>query len=215
MQKYLTIVVMILWLMPDLVLGQSAIGQKANYSSSWPAIEYESNNTIAVAVHDQRPYIVNGQTYPTYVGTVRGGFGNPFDVNTQSDKPLSDDISSAIVSGFKRVGTQAESVPVSFSDEQQVALGKLKRLGHQRIVLITIKEWRSDSFKNHGFFIDAILRVYDKNGKELASSSTSHKSMGSGDGSVNDIFDASRLYLSKLLNDPKVKAALNSSVNVD
>jgi hypothetical protein len=204
-------IIMILCLMPVYVFAASAIGQKANYADSWPPIDYETENTVSVGVHDQRPYVVNGEKSPTYAGAVRALLGNPWDVNTQSDKPLSDDIASAVVSGFKRMGTQAEIVSISFSDDHQSVLGKLKPLGTKRIVVITLREWRSESYRSAGFFIDAILQVYDSDERELAVSSTSHKNIGSGDGSVESTFDAARLHLSILLNDPKVKAALIQS----
>lgn len=205
------IIMIILCLFPTSVSAELAIGQKANYADAWPAIEYEIDNTVSVGVQDQRPYVIDGGKSPTYAGTVRGGFGNPWDVNTESNKPLSDDIASAIVSGFMRIGTQATSVPILYSDDHQSAIGKLKKLGAKRIVIITLREWRGDSFRNPGFFIDAVLRVYDEEGKELANSSVSHKNTGSGDGSVTSTYDAARSYLSRLLNDPKVKTVLIQS----
>ncbi len=202
------ITIIILCLIPVHIFAQLAIGQKANYSDSWPAIEYETDRTVSVGVHDQRPYVINGEKSPNYTGTVRALLGNPWNVNTESDKPLSDDIASAVVSGFMRVGIQATSVPIPFSDDLQSAIGKVKQIGAERILIITLHEWRSDSYRNAGFFIDAVLRVYDREGKELASRSVSHKSRGSGDGSVDSVYDAARLYLNLLLNDPKIKLAL-------
>jgi hypothetical protein len=199
-----------LCLIPVSVFAASAIGQKANYANAWPTIEYEADSAVSVGVHDQRPYVINGEKSPTYVGTVRARFGNPWNVNTESDKPLSEDIASAVVSGFMRVGIQAASVPISFSDDYHAAIGKLKQLGAKRIVLITLREWRSDSYRTAGLFINAVLQVYDEKGKELANSSTSHKNIGSGDGSVVSTYDAARSYLSILLNDDKIKAALGS-----
>jgi hypothetical protein len=204
----ITTMIMMLCLIPVSVFATLAMGQKANYADSWPIIEYETDNTVSVGVHDQRPYVINGEKSPTYAGTVRALLGNPWDVNTQSDKPLSEDIASAIVSGCMRVGTQAAFIPISFSDDHNTAILKLKQFGAKRIVLITLREWRSESYGNAGFFIDAVLQVYDGEGNELANSSTSHKNRGSGDGSVVSTYDAARLHLSILMNDPKVKAVL-------
>jgi hypothetical protein len=208
----ITIIITMIYLIPasaSAVPIIGSIGQKANFADSWPTIEYESGTTVAVGVHDQRPYIIDGEKSPTYTGTVRGVWGNPFDVNTQSDKHLSDDIASAVVSGLMRVGMQAVSVPISVSDDDKAAIGKLKKLGAQKIVLITLREWRSDTYRSDGFFIDAALRVHDGEGKELANSNTSHKNVGSGDGSVESIYDAAQSYLSMLLNDIKVKTVLS------
>lgn len=211
MRKIIAIAVMMLSLVPGTVLGAFwAIGQKANYADAWPIIEYETGSLIAVGVHDQRPYVINGEKSPTYIGTIRALFGNPWSMSTQSDKPLSNDIASAIVSGFMSVGIQAISVPIPFSDDHKAAIGKLKQLGTKRIVIIELREWRSDTYKTTGFFIDAEIRVYDGEGKELSNSSVSHKHRGSGDGSIGYTYSAARFYLSMLLNDPLIKDALGA-----
>lgn len=186
------------------------LDDKANFTDVWPTIEYETDSTVAVGVHDQRSYVINGEKSPTYAGTVRGWVGNPWNVHTESNKPLSNDIAIAVVSGFMHVGTQAKTVTIPFSDDHQAALEKLKHLGTKKMVIITLREWRSDSGRSTGFFIDAILQVYDGEGNELAKSTVSHKNMESGDGTVESIYRAARLYLSMLLNDPTVKAALGS-----
>ena len=213
MRKIVAIAVIMLSIVPSSVLcAFGPIDQKANYANAWPTVEYETDITIAVGAHDQRPYIINGEKSPTYVGTARTRLalsGIPFNVNTVSNKPLSDDIASAIVSGFKGMGAQAQSIPIVFSDSHQAALGKLKQLWKRRIVLITLREWRSDTYRYTGFFIDAQLQVYDEEGKEIASSSTSHKNIGTGDGTVEFPEVAAGLHLSNLLNDPKVKAVLS------
>ena len=188
--------------------------EKANYADVWPTIEYVTDSTISVGVHDQRPYVIDGEKSPAYVGTARAGFGNPWNVNTESNKPLSNDIAIAVVSGFMHVGTQAKTVAIPFSDNYQTALEKLRQLGAKKIVIITLREWRSDTYKSSGFFIDAILKVYDSEGKELANSTVSHKNIGNGDGTVESIYRAARLYLSMLLNDPKVKAVLESRPSI-
>jgi hypothetical protein len=168
---------------------------------------------VSIGVHDQRPYVIDVNKAPTYTGTMRGGFGNPWDMSTQSDKPLSDDIAFAVSSGFKRLGSSADPVAISYKDDQQTALSKLKAKGTERIVLITLKEFRSDTYAKAGFFIDAILKIYDREGKELGGSSISHKDVGTGDGTVQSPEDAARLYLSRLLNDPAVRTALTEVKN--
>lgn len=197
--------------MPTSVYAAFAFGQKINYAASWPTVEFRTDYTLAIGVHDQRPYVVSGEKKPTYVGVVRARYGNPWNVNTQSDKPLSEDIASAIVSGFKRADIQATSIPILFSDDSNFAIKKLQQLGAKRIALVTLREWRGDSYKSFGFFINAVIRVYDETGKELASSSVSHLNVGSGDGSVMSVDYAARLYLGMLLNEEKIRASLGGS----
>jgi hypothetical protein len=200
---------MILFFIPASVLAQVfLIGQKADYSTALPKVQYKTDYSLSVSVHDQRPYVINGEKSPTYTGVLRAFYGNPWNVNTQSNKPLSEDIALAAVSGLMRVGIQATSLPTHFADDHKAVIENLKQVSAKRIVIITLSEWRSDTYRTVGFFIDATIMVYDEKGNELASSSVSHRDVGAGDGSVVSTDYAARSYLGMLLNDDKIKIAL-------
>ena len=175
---FLIILSMFVCFSPFLAHAQSAIGRTANYANSWPVINWETDNTIAVGVHDQRPYVVDGEKSPTYVGTMRGGFYNPWNMNTLSNKPLADDITSAVTAGFKRIGTSTEPISILFSDSRQVVIEKLRHSGAKRLILLTLGEWRSDTYTKAHLFVEATAIVYDGAGKELANSAISHKDLG-------------------------------------
>lgn len=68
-----------------------AFGQRQSFANVQVAVNHRGTTTIAVAAQDRRPYVVNGEKSVTYVGTQRGGFGNPFDVTTKSDAPALQD----------------------------------------------------------------------------------------------------------------------------
>jgi hypothetical protein len=203
--------IMVLCFIPTSVLAQLLlIGQKADYSTALPKVRYKTDYSLSVSVHDQRPYVINREKSPIYTGVIRAFYGNPWNVNTRSNKPLSEDIASAVVSGLKRDGISATSLPTHFADDHKAVIENLKQVGARRIVIITLHEWRSDTYRTVGFLVDATIMVYDEKGTELASSSVSHRNLGSGDGSVVSADYAARLYLGMLLNDDKIKAALGA-----
>jgi hypothetical protein len=104
--------IMILCFIPTCVFGAfGVIGQKDDYTKAWPRVQYKTDYSLSVSVHDQRPYVIDREKSPTYTGVLRAFYGNPWNVNTQSNKPLSEDIASAVVSGLMRVGIQATSFP--------------------------------------------------------------------------------------------------------
>ena len=210
MRNVIAIITIVVCFMPKPVFAQLAMGHKVDFSSSWPVIEYKTNYSLAVGVHDQRPYIINGEKYPTYAGTMRSKWGVPWNINTQSNKPLSDDVVSAVASGFMNVGIKTDTALLLFSDRQTTAVKKLRNLGAERIVLINLREWKVDIMRSAGFFIDAQAIVYDKEGHEIASSYVSHRNVGSGDGSVESVISAAQSYLNMLLNDDKIKVALGA-----
>jgi hypothetical protein len=76
------------WFASLLVLEGCAVGQRYAYSdANLPLARVSSGASIGLGVRDARPYVVSGNKAPTFVGVMRGGFGNPFDVQTQSGQP--------------------------------------------------------------------------------------------------------------------------------
>ena len=214
MRKIMAIVVMMLSLLPGTVLGAFlSLGQKVDFAAGCPLIEYETDSTIAVGVHDQRLHVINGEKSSNYVGTVRAGLGLPSKVITTSGKPLADDITLAIVSGFMHMGIKAQSTTtaITFLDSHQGALEKLKKLGQKRIILLTLREWLSDTYGNTGFRINAQLQVYNEEGKEIAIRSVNNlESFNGWVGVFSCPVCTGGSYLSRLLNDPNIKTALGS-----
>src|SRR3989442_1150138 len=106
-----------------LFLGACAVGNKHEYSGSAPDVIVQSNNSVAVGVHDQRPYVVSGNKTGMFVGLSRGGFGNTFDITTASGKPLADDFRTTIAQVFKRNGVSVKEIAIkpteSGSEAQQ------------------------------------------------------------------------------------------------
>jgi len=210
MRNVIAIMTIVVCFMSEPVFAQLAMGHKVDFSLSWPVIEYKTKYSLAVGVHDQRPYIIKGEKYPIYAGTMRSRWGVPWDINTQSNKPLSDDVVSAVASGFMNVGIKTDTAPLLFSDQQTTVVKRLRNLGAERIVLINLREWKVDIWSRAGFFIDAQAIVYDKDGHEIASSYVCHRNVGSGDGSVESVISAAQSYLNMLLNDDKIKVALEA-----
>ncbi|MCB2185352.1 MAG: hypothetical protein KQJ78_02965 [Deltaproteobacteria bacterium] len=199
-------------ILPGISLADSpglAVGQKGDYAHAWPTVIYESDATVAVGVLDQRPYVRSGKKAPNYCGVMRAAIGKEWDMETRSGQPLPDDVAGAIVDGLMSNAIQAKVVPISSKDSQEQAMAKLLNSGCDRLILLDMKEWQSDSYYRLGFFIDATMYVYDAQGNLLASGTASHKTQGEGDGTVKAPETAAAGYLSRLLNNEKIKVALN------
>src|SRR5512136_1091142 len=82
---------LVILVLSAVALTSCVVGQKINYVSANPEASFKGSMAVAVAVWDNRPYVLNGEKPSTYVGTFRGGFGNPFNVNTESGQPLAQD----------------------------------------------------------------------------------------------------------------------------
>tara|TARA_A100001037_G_C14924371_1_gene533143 strand:+ start:189 stop:476 length:288 start_codon:yes stop_codon:yes gene_type:complete len=68
--------------------GGCAVGVQHSYSAADTKFDItaDSRVTVAVAMHDRRPYIVSGDKAGNFVGLQRAGFGTPCDLTTESSK---------------------------------------------------------------------------------------------------------------------------------
>lgn len=196
-----------------LLLGGCAYGVKHDYDQKALDLGIATSATVAVGTLDHRPYVVNGQKAQDFVGLSRGGFGNPFDVTTQSGKPLASDISSSIVASMKSKGVDAKAVELKPALSLDHALSALRSAGTQKSVLLTLLEWKGDTMVNVGFNYDFTLRVFDKDGKQLTlKPQQGRENLGSGDpfspGGGSQVLPRYRRMMEALFQDPDVVKAL-------
>jgi hypothetical protein len=145
-----------------------AVGNKYSYDSAIAELSYSGNTVVAVATHDQRSTVRRREKSPNYVGTQRGGFANPFDVTTASGKSLADDMTTSIASSLTRQGFRIGRVATGPSDSTSALLKKFAAAQAERLLLLTIFEWYTDTLVNIGLYYDLDLRVMDTTGKVLA-----------------------------------------------
>lgn len=208
-----TNIFLLILLFISMMLGGCAIGRTANYSYAWPDITYKSNKDITIGIIDKRPYIISGKVKPSYVGLMRGGYGNPFYMYTESGKPLTDDLAEAIVSGFKNAGINTEYVKLRFDMNQNEINNYLISKKLYKKVLIKINEWKSDTYRTTKFLYDLTVTVYDEKGVLLAEhteKNTNEKSVP-----VTSSIEEGRRVLSELLNNNSIMNALQYSKKVN
>jgi hypothetical protein len=111
--------------------------------------EYKS---VTLNVGDRRDFVVGGQKDPSFIGLYRGGYGIPFDVNTQDNIPLANVIEKSIKAELN-------------------ALGFIKDNVDKKTLKITIYKWRFEGYQDTDFEYELKVQVIDISGKELAESS--------------------------------------------
>jgi hypothetical protein len=152
-----------------LLASGCAIGNKQAFVGS-ADLDVQGVRSVAVATEDLRPYVVSKEKPPTFVGVQRGGFGTPFSVSTESGKPLADDFSTTVARSLERKGFKTQVVSADAGADPRALVS---RSGAERLSLLTIREWRSDTYQNTGLTYDLTLRVFDSAGAELASNNVS------------------------------------------
>ncbi len=177
---------------------------------------FSGTSSVGVAVHDQRTYVLAGDKKPDFVGLARGGFGNPFSRSTLSGRPLAEDMSAVIATSLEKKGYKAIPVNVSPSDSANAALNALKAAKADRMILLTMHEWKTDlnPYNDLTLFDNLQLAVYDREGKILA-----QKRIEGQDSLGNDIWgpaayarkaapEAFKKKIEEMLNSPEIAKAL-------
>ena len=193
-------------------LGGCAFGNSHPYDLGDANFDLETERTVAVTVVDHRPYIVAGDKQPNFVGLMRGGFGNPFDVTTSSDRPLAQDMTISIVDSMKKKDVNAVVVVVPPSASEATARRKLLAVDADRYVLLVLQEWKSDTYIRTALIYNLSLEVLAFSGAQLADLSLRGKdNLGAGlvpaDARI-DVETAVRQKLEAAFNDPEIVAAL-------
>ena len=196
-------------------LGGCAIGNKYRFGAVVADARVSGNLSIAVATTDQREYVKSGAKRPQFVGIQRGGYGNPFDVATESGKPLADDVSDAICASLRKRGFNAAPIYVAATQPESKAREALTASGRDRLILVVLNELKTDTYTNVAFMYDVAVVVFDRGGGSLANVQIEDRKDLAGS-VMNPPAHARRAVpiafknlLEELLNDDGVAAALS------
>lgn len=168
-----------------------------------------ATGTVAIGVHDTRPYIVNRNKEESFAGLQRGGYGNPFDLKTPTGAPLAIEMRDSLAKALKARGASTVPVVIAVADSAAAARSKVLEAKARRAVLVTLREWKTDTQMRTDFLYDTTLTVLDQGGRELASHTLKGLDpLGFSQAGGETITRATAAKLDALFADPKVAAAL-------
>jgi hypothetical protein len=150
------------------VCSGCAFGHKYNYHEVVPNLRAEGSGHITVATHDQRPYVMSGSQGPHFVGLTRGGYGNPFNVGTQSGRPLAEDMTQALCHALQKKGFACRPIMVTAKQSPEDVRHQLQVATENLALLLTLREWKSDTYIGTVLVYDVTLRVFDASNTVLA-----------------------------------------------
>lgn len=144
-----------------------AIGNKHNYRDVIATIPSASGQSVTIATHDTRPYVLSNNKSPAFVGLQRGGYGNPFDVENENSEPLSNSFSAAACSSFVASGGQCSPLLTQPSESPTSIKARASQSGAPRSILFTLREWKSDTMMNTALHYDVSMEVLSSSGATL------------------------------------------------
>ncbi len=192
-----------------------AIGNRHTYHSTVAALQASGSATIAVATHDEREYVRSGNKGPDFVGLQRGGYGNPFNVTTESGRALAQDVTDSITASLHARGFHAIPVATTHQEDLAVVSRRLLDARAARALLLVLNEWKADSMQNTALIYAVTLRVLDVDGRVLAEKNLIGRDNLGGSfwnpptHAKKAIPAAFRAKLETLLNSPEVLAAFD------
>jgi hypothetical protein len=161
--------------------GCLAVGQSFDLASAVLTLAASGAGSIAIAALDKREWIRSGAKMPFFAGTLRGGFGNPFDVTVRGNLALSQVTADVIAKGLKAKGFQTTTVKVDPKADDATVLAALKASGAAKLLLIDIQKWQSDTYMKVGMHYLLAAKVMDATGSVLAEASVTGAQDGKDD----------------------------------
>lgn len=165
---------MIQRLLPALALAL-AVGACMSSQSSYdlapaaPAVGGMTGRSLAVAAIDARPYVLDGTKPAEFIGTDRGQYSNTVDVVIASGRPLAAEVTDLAVSGYAARGITAAAVALPAKADEAAMLAAARGQG-ERLVAVTIREWRTDAYTRVKLTWNLEAAVYDGAGTLLGRS---------------------------------------------
>lgn len=151
----------ILGLFIIMIISGCVAGQTINMTPESSSVETKRfHGNIALHVTDDRPYILDGDKDPSYIGHYRGGFGNTFDVKTTSKEPLA----SMMV---RDLGHKLQAMGFKVVAENE----------SKRLLNVSITDWNFDAYMNGKYWISCKVQVQDEKGNRLASHEVENNSI--------------------------------------
>lgn len=204
----------LLLLLPALILTSCAGGRKIAYNDVEADLNYEGNETIAIAVYDQREMVLDGSRKPDFVGYMRSAAGIAYPMGTKSGENLTDDMSMSIAKSFKNKGYNAEVIETLPVDEKGAINTKLQDTGADKLLMLTLKKYHTDCYGVTRLMYDVKAEVMNSKGDIVAEKNFSDEYnvggnafWGPGDFKTY-IPEHFKQFLDTLLNDEAIAAAL-------
>jgi hypothetical protein len=194
--------------------GCLAVGQSFKLAEVLAMLAATGTYSVLIATRDRRKYVTSGSKQPNFVGVLKGGFGNPFDVKNAGGQALADTFSDVISKSLKSKGFTATPVVTNLQEAPDQLKQRLLSQSAERVILIDVDEWRSETMARVGMEYDVTLSVMDKEGNVLAKSRIEGKDVLGGSFwnpaglAKKRVPAALKDHIEKLLNDGAVVSAL-------
>ena len=184
-----------------------------------PELELTSGSAsaIVVGVLDQRPPVLAGEKSAQYIGQFELSMGGPYDAFTESKLPMAHEFSDKLAGLLGNKFPQLKTMRLEHGLTKAEAVDKLLADGSTKVVLITLKQWRSHTAIDTSLWFDAQLEAFNADKQLLSYKRTQGHDTFGGASIAGPITNAKRTLphafrqkMQALFSDPLVMASLSS-----
>lgn len=184
-----------------------------------PALELQggSSSAIVVGVLDERAYVLSGEKPAKYIGEFELSMGGPYDAFTTSKQPMAHEFSNKLAGLLGGKFPKIQTMRLALGLTKQQAVDELLTAGTNRVVLVTLKEWKSHTAIDTSLWFDAQLESFNAEKQLLSYKRTQGYDTFGGAAIAGPITNAKRTLphafrqkMQALFSDPMVMASLTS-----
>lgn len=193
-----------------------AFGNKHPYNEVSIGCKINSSKSIAIAVHDQRSYVMDSGKTPDYCGNMRSGVGIPYDIHTKSGIPVAAEMENIICNAMIKNGNTVQKVATSHAQKTEQVIENLKITNADRLIYIKMLEWKTDTYMKADLYCLMQLFAYNSTGELIAETTVKASREAFGGSFWNPkkaarkgALKALKLKLEALINDDTIIKTLN------
>jgi len=149
-----------------------AFGNRTDYRgvSNFP-FNYNGETHIFIVAHDERPYVLNRDKKPQFVGLSKSIYGIPYNVSTGSNRPLASDFGEMITNTMKNYKINATQIELPFDKNTSSIFSSENLPPESKVMIFQIKEWKTEAHFRVGIHYNIELATYNNSGNKLADTS--------------------------------------------
>ena len=196
-----------------LFISGCAISRKVDYRETDFTLTNITTPSIAIAIWDQRPQVVDGSRKSNFVGYMRAGVGIAYPMGTKSGAPFVNEISQEIVQAFNKSDIKSTIVKTLADESYNNILKNLIQQNANKLILIKCIELHTDGYARHALLYNLDVYIYNSTGVEIVKKNFSGK---------NDVIRGNYKrampgtlseLLEEVFDDTSIKSAMNQTNN--
>jgi hypothetical protein len=191
-----------------------------DFENKTVATDYSAAKSLVVTFQENRKEVIVGEQKPSYCGAIKSTGQVAYNMQTNSGKPLMDELCGSLTGSLTKMGIKGQSMAVPVNAEKSVFMEQFLKTDAERLLHFTVTRWEANATPRvidirYDATWEFVMSVYNRSGEQLATKAVANRfTKDEGHLAVNKEYlqkmadQAFVEQIKNLLNDPAVKASL-------